>query len=75
MTDLIDYLCTAAVHQTRDLGSAVTMHRSRWAYCPAAALSGHVWRATGGLEVADVRALVTRRADPILSLYGSTRSD
>ena len=53
MSTPIFFLCVAAGHTTprRDPSTNnLTVHRGRWAVCPAGCESKHRWQATSGLE-------------------------
>ena len=44
-TGTVSYICTATEHLPRAApnGTGLTVHRGKWAFCPAGAPAGHVW--------------------------------
>jgi hypothetical protein len=74
MNDRVDYFCARSEHQGAEPNDALTMHKDRWAYCPAGAGEPHSWQSTGGMSVDDVKRFVVRH--PIRSVGTSDqRSD
>lgn len=55
MNDHVEYFCACPEHQGTEPNDALTMHKERWAYCPAAASAPHNWQPTGGMTLADVK--------------------
>jgi hypothetical protein len=68
VSDLIEHLCANPAHQPpEDVTSPVIMYADRWGYCPAGAVDGHDWRATGGHTLATVRDWLGRPGHPTLA--------
>jgi len=58
---VIDYLCASEEHQVQeDAPSPVIACDGGRGYCPAGAVTGHDWRATGGRTLATVREWMGR---------------
>ena len=61
VSGVIDYLCASDEHQVPDdADDPLVRHDGAWGYCPAAAVTGHDWRATGGRTLATVREWMGR---------------
>jgi hypothetical protein len=60
MNDRVDYFCARPEHQWAEPNDALTMHRDRWAYCPAGSSEPHDWQPTGGMSLNDAKKFVGR---------------
>ena len=61
VTPVIDHLCASEEHQVpEDAPRPVMAYEGGWGYCPAGAVTGHDWRATGGRTLATVREWMGR---------------
>jgi hypothetical protein len=61
VTPVIDHLCASEEHQVpEDAPRPVMAYEGGWGYCPAGAVAGHDWRATGGRTLATVREWMGR---------------
>ena len=61
MSGIIEHLCAEPSHQlAEDAPDPVIVYLSKLAYCPAGAVEGHDWRATGGKTLGTVRDWLAR---------------
>ena len=61
VSGIIEHLCATPEHQPpEDVARPVILYAGRWGYCPAGAVDGHDWRATGGRTLGTVREWLGR---------------
>ena len=59
---LVKFVCAANAHADGRSDSALTIHEGSWAVCPEGGdASGHDWRASDGLPLADALRLGPRQ--------------
>ncbi|MDP9319818.1 MAG: hypothetical protein M3P16_01825 [Chloroflexota bacterium] len=59
---LVKFVCVAKAHADGRSDSALTIHEGSWAFCPEGGdATGHDWRASDGLPMADALRLGPRQ--------------
>ena len=62
MDDRVEFVCALRSHRRREVNDALTMHREKWAYCPAGKREPHDWRPTGGMSLDEVKRFARERS-------------
>jgi hypothetical protein len=62
---LVRFVCVATAHRNGRTDAALTIHDGAWAFCPTGGNgSGHDWRPSDGLPLAEAMRLIPREPPP-----------